>query len=186
MKLIRYSPHLFLVLIIATLFFSHAVWGNPALSDSEKKDAVYRMYAGYKKEFPAVGDIAPRQAREQFDRGKVVFVDTRKPEEMAVSMLPGAISQAEFLKNRDRFADQAIVVYCTISYRSGLFARDMAAQGIPVVNLQGGILAWILEGGPVYDPRGHPTRRVHVFGDRWDYAPAGWESVKFSLLQQIF
>ena len=185
MKLIRYRPHLLFALIVS-LCFSSAVRGNPALSDSEKKDAVYRMYADYKKDFPAVRDIAPRQARAQFDQGKVLFVDTRKPEEMTVSMLPGAVSQAEFLKFRDRFADRTIVVYCTISYRSGLFAREMAAEGITVRNLQGGILAWILEGGPVYDARGNPTRRVHVYGDRWDYAPAGWERVKFSLLDRIF
>ena len=185
MNLIRYRPHLLFALIVS-LLFSSAVRGNPALSDSEKKDAVYRMYADYKKDFPAVQDIAPRQARAQFDQGKVLFVDTRKPEEMTVSMLPGAVSQAEFLKFRDRFADRTIVVYCTISYRSGLFAREMAAEGITVRNLQGGILAWILEGGPVYDARGNPTHRVHVFGDRWDYAPAGWESVKFSLLDRIF
>jgi sodium/bile acid cotransporter 7 len=105
---------------------------------------------------------------------------------MAVSTLPGAVPQDEFLLHRGRYTDRTVVAYCTISYRSGLFARDQVDKGIDVVNLRGGILAWILEGAPVYDPQGNPTRRVHVYGDQWDYAPAGWESVKFGLWERIF
>ncbi len=74
----------------------------------------------------------------------------------------------------------------TSSYRSGIFARDQAHRGIEVLNLKGGILAWILEGGQVNDAQGNPTRRVHVYGDKWDFAPSGWESVKFSFWEQMF
>ena len=49
-----------------------------------------------------------------------------------------------------------------------------------------GILAWLLEGGPVYDESGQEVKRVHVYGDKWDFAPTGYESVKFSLWQQVF
>ena len=52
--------------------------------------------------------------------------------------------------------------------------------------LQAGILAWLLEGGKVYDQRGDETKRVHVYGEKWDYAPAGYETVKFSPLERIF
>jgi sodium/bile acid cotransporter 7 len=156
------------------------------MSDAAKKETVYRMYAGYKEDFPAVEDISPQQAMAMQEQDAVVFIDTRKPAEMAVSTLPGAVTKEEFVFNRDRYAGKTAIAFCTISYRSGLFAQDMATIGRNVANLRGGILAWTLEGGTVYDEQGNPTRRVHVYGDKWDYAPEGWESVKFGLWDQIF
>jgi sodium/bile acid cotransporter 7 len=156
------------------------------ISDTEKKEVVYRMYAGYKKDFPEVKDISPQQAIELFDQGKVVFVDTRKRSEIAVSMIPGAVTKQELLSQTERYKDKTIVGYCTISYRSGVFAREMAKDGLPVLNLQGGILAWTLEGGKVFDQSGKEVKRVHVYGDKWDYAPEGYESVKFSRKEQLF
>ena len=163
-----------------------AVCGDRPLSDAAKREAVYRMYAGYAQEFPKVRDIPPSEAMALQALGRVVFVDTRKPDEMAVSTLPGAVSQDEFLNHRYRYAGKTAIVYCTISYRSGVFARDLAARGIEVINLQAGILAWTLEGGTVYDPQGRPIRRIHVYGEKWDYAPEGYESVTFSLWEQMF
>jgi sodium/bile acid cotransporter 7 len=156
------------------------------MSDANKKDTVYRIYAGYKKDFPTVPDISPQQAMELLDQETVVFIDIRKPPEMDVSTLPGAITKQDFLKQRDQLIHKTAVGYCTISYRSGFFARDMAKQGITVYNLEGGILAWILEGGKIYDEKGKEVKRVHVYGDKWDYAPAGYESVTFNLWEQIF
>lgn len=157
------------------------------MTDTEKKGVVYRIYAGYKAEdFPAVEDISPQQAMEMLRRGEVVFVDTRKPAEMEVSTLPGAVSEQEFLGRPERYRDKTAVAYCTISYRSGIFALGTAGKGVRVLNLRGGILAWTLEGGKVYDKRGREVRRVHVYGDKWDYAPAGYETVKFNLWQRLF
>jgi sodium/bile acid cotransporter 7 len=175
-----------LAVLLTVLCVAQTVFGNKDMPDDEKIEAVYRMYAGYKKDFPAVEDISPQQAAELLNQGMVVFIDTRKPEEMTVSALPGAVSPQEYLNHRDRFKNKTAVSYCTISYRSGVFAREMAQQDITVVNLRGGILAWILEGGKVYDQNGNEVRRVHVYGDQWDYAPAGYESVTFSLWKQIF
>ncbi len=180
-KLIPYN-----IALMALLLFVPLAQGVQVLPDAAKKDAVYRMYGDYKKDFPSVRDIAPKEARKRFDQGRVIFVDTRKPAEMAISVLPGAITQDEFTKHPERFFGKTVVAYCTISYRSGIFARDQAHRGIEVLNLKGGILAWILEGGQVNDAQGNPTRRVHVYGDKWDFAPSGWESVKFSFWEQMF
>lgn len=155
-------------------------------SDAAKKETVYQMYTEYQKDFPDVADISPQQAVSLQEQDAVVFIDIRKPDEMAVSTLPGAVTKDEFLRNRDRYTGKTAVAYCTISYRSGVFAKDMATAGIDIVNLRGGILAWTLEGGAVYDDQGRPTRRVHVYGDKWDYPPEGWESVKFSRWEQLF
>ena len=143
------------------------------------------MYAGYKKDFPGVRDIPPKKAMELLKEGRLVFVDTRKPAEMQVSMLPHAITQAEFLKDPRKYENKTVVAYCTISYRSGKFAEEMAKKGIRILNLKGGLLAWVLEGGKVYDSHGE-TKRIHVYGKEWDYPPEGYESVKFGLFDKLF
>ena len=117
--------------------------------------------------------------------GEVIFVDTRKPAEMRVSMLPNAITEKAFLQNTAGYTGKTIVVYCTISYRSGIFAKEMVASGAPVYPLQGGLLAWVLEGGKVYHAD-RETTRIHVFDKRWDCAPAGYETVMFGFFKQFF
>ncbi len=86
---------LFFGVLIAFLCFADLVPGDSEMSDAKKKEAVYRMYAGYKKDFPKVRDISPQQAMELLNQGMVVFVDIRTPAEMAVSMLPGAIAETK-------------------------------------------------------------------------------------------
>ena len=172
--------------LIAYFLLAEVALSSRKMSDKEKKETVYQTYQGYKEDFPDVNDISPLQAMELLNQGKVVFVDTRKPEEMAVSMLPAAVSEEDFLNHFEQYRDKTAVSYCTISYRSGKFAEKIAEEGITVINLQGGILAWTLEGGKVYDTSGKEVKRIHVYGDQWDYAPSGYESVKFGLLQQIF
>ena len=151
------------------------------LTDVDKKGIVYRMYAGYKKNFPAVEDITPQQAMRLLQENRVVFVDTREPAEMHVSMLPGAISKEQFLSDPTSYAGNILVSYCTISYRSGVFAKKMASKGIKMHNLRGGLLAWALEGGKVYDTNGDVTKRIHVYGKKWDYPPKGYEAVMFRI-----
>jgi sodium/bile acid cotransporter 7 len=166
--------------------FAAMIRGDRVRSNAEKRNIVYQMYTGYKKDFPDVRDISPQQAMELLNQEKVILVDTRKPAEMAVSMLPGAVSQQDFLSHLAQYRDKTAVAYCTISYRSGKFASQMAARGITLLNLRGGILAWTLEGGRVYDPSSKEVKRIHVYGDRWDFAPAGYETVKFSRWEQLF
>jgi sodium/bile acid cotransporter 7 len=161
------------------------VFGAEELLDKHKKEIVYEIYAEYKKSFPAVKDITPQMAMELLTTGKVVFVDTRKAAEMKVSMLPNAVPKEEFLLNLPKFANQTIIGYCTISYRSGVFAREMAQKGITIYNLTGGLLAWVLEGGKVYDLNGE-TKRIHVYGQKWNYAPQGYTAVMFGFLGRYF
>ena len=166
--------------------FAAMVRGDRVRSNAEKRKIVYQMYTEYKQDFPDVRDISPQQAMQLLNQKQVIFVDTRKPAETAVSMLPGAVSEQDFLNHLEQYRDKTAVAYCTISYRSGKFASRMAAKGIALLNLRGGILAWTLEGGRVYDPSGKAVKRIHVYGDTWDYAPADYESVKFSLIEQLF
>ena len=157
-------------------FVRHGVTAYETQDDMEKKKIVYGMYADYKKDFPGVKDISPKRALELLGDDAVVFVDTRKPSEMRVSMLPNAVTRDAFLSNSNHYSDKTVVAYCTISYRSGKFAEEAARKGIRIFNLEGGLLAWVLEGGKVYDAQGE-SKRIHVYGKKWNYPARGYESV---------
>jgi sodium/bile acid cotransporter 7 len=169
------------ILIAAATFVLVTVMGDFSLSskeltDEDKRQKVEKMYDGYKKRFPEVEDISPKIAAALAAGQKVVFIDVREPEEQRVSMLPGAISDKEFLKNPEKYKDHVKIGYCTISYRSGKFAQKLRKKDIPVYNLRGGILAWVHDGGRVYDQSGE-TQRIHVYDRHWDLAPKTHESV---------
>jgi rhodanese-related sulfurtransferase len=149
--------------------------GN-SMSDPEKLARIDELYRGYGKDFPGVGDIEPREAMQLLQEGKALFIDVRTPKEQAVSMLPGAVTAEDFQRDPERYAGRVLIGYCTISYRSGKLAQQLAAKGITLLNLRGGILAWVHAGGKLYDRDGE-TRRIHVYGRKWDLAPQGYETV---------
>lgn len=113
----------------------------------------------------------------------LVLLDIRQPEEQAVSMIPHALTTREFA---DRFRKgipkaKRIVVYCTIGYRSGQYAMQLASQKISAENLEGGVLAWSHAGGPlqVKNTAGlaTPTRRVHIHSKGWNFLHPDYEAV---------
>jgi len=147
-----------------------------SLSDAEKHQRVMAMYAEYKKEFPGVADIDAKAAIGLLSDPDVVFVDVRKPEEQAVSMIPGAITGDQFLDHLDQYRGGRTIVYCTISYRSGKLADKLHQEGISITNLEGGLLGWVHAGGPLVR-EGQPVRKLHVYGRKWDLAPNTIETV---------
>ena len=146
--------------------------------DEERRQRIESMYSDYKKRsFPGIIDVEPRLAMDLAKRGSVVFVDVRTPEEQRVSMIPGAVTDAHFLKNVEKYKDDIVVGYCTISYRSGELARKLReGRGITMYNLRGGLLAWAHDGGKVVDQKGE-TKRIHVYGRKWNLSPTGFESL---------
>jgi len=171
----KYLVLLFVFALASICYQSFAAVSH--LSNGEKKRIVYEMYNDYKKKsFPDVQDISPDMAMKLMKSERVVFVDTRTLRERRVSMLPGALSVKEFQKDLDDYRDKIIISYCTISYRSANLTRKLAEKGFTAYNLAGGLLAWVLEGGKVYDSSG-ATKRIHVYGERWDYPPEGYKAV---------
>jgi len=165
--------------LLLLLYTAQTVQGDGGMSDNQKRETVYRLYDTYKRKFPQVTDILPQQVMEGMKKDTVLLVDTRRPAEMKISMLHGAVTVDHFEDRLGQNSQLTVVAYCTIGYRSGLFAAKMAPKGVTVLNLKGGILAWILEGGKVHDANGSDVNRVHVYGKKWDLVPAGYESVKF-------
>lgn len=102
---------------------------------------------------------------------KTLFLDTRTPEEYAVSH----IKNSRFM-NYDDFSanklaalpkDTPIVVYCAVGYRSEKVTKKLMDAGFKnVTNLYGGIFEWVNEGYPVVDSKG-PTKKVHAYNKTW-------------------
>jgi len=92
-------------------------------------------------------------------------------------MIPGAIDEALFEERIEDYRTDAIVVYCTIGVRSGRYVKRLIKDGYDAYNLKGGILAWAHAGGRFVDKTGKETRRVHVYGKRWNLLPKGYEGI---------
>ncbi len=154
-----------------------ACGGGEMQSADERQARIDEMYAGYQDEFPEVRDIeAAELHRDLAGASPPVLVDVRTDEERAVSIIPGALSRQEFEARREELSGRPVVTYCTIGYRSGLYADELASQGWDVHNLRGSILSWTHEGGELESAEG-PTRRVHVYGRRWNLVADGFEAV---------
>ena len=148
------------------------------ISDADKQSRIETMYQQYAQEFPSVKEITARQLQQLQRQGqKLVLVDVRSPEEIAISYIPGAITAAEFESNLDRYRSATVIAYCTIGYRSGLYAEKLLQQqGIEVFNLAGSLLAWSHVNGSLTNGR-EDTRKVHVFGRQWQLTSSAYEPV---------
>ncbi len=164
-----------IALLTIILIAYYRMWPE-SITDGQKRDQIEKMYMSYKKEFPEVQDVDPREAMQLSDTGKVVFIDVREPDEQSVSHLPGAITADSFLENPEKYNDYIKIGYCTISYRSGILAQELNKKGIPMYNLGGGLLAWVHDGGKVYKGT-EETHRIHVYGQEWNLGPEGYETV---------
>jgi rhodanese-related sulfurtransferase len=153
-------------------------WEESAMTDKAKSDIVRKMYEKDKFKFQDVEDTSPTSAQALYARGEAVFIDVRTPEEQMVSMLPGAVTEQDLANSPSILQGKTAVAYCTVGYRSGLYAADMSREGIRVLNVPGGILAWVFNGGKVYHA-GRETKRVHVYEEEWNYLPDGYEPVMF-------
>jgi sodium/bile acid cotransporter 7 len=131
------------------------------------------MYRGYAAEFPSVPETTVTELLDR--REDIVLVDAREAEEQAVSVIPGAVPHAHL--DVASLQGKRVVVYCTIGYRSGLAAKALRERGVEASNLKGGVLLWTHAGQALADPAGQPTRRVHVYGRKWDLAANGYETV---------
>lgn len=187
MKKVNYKKNLLnlaICLFLGLLIFQSVPCGA-GVTNASKKEIVYKIYEDYKKGFSSVQDITPRNAMRLMKTGNLVFVDVRRPAEISVSKLPNAITLGEFLNDPMKHENAILVAYCTIGYRSGIFAEQMEKKGIKINNLAGGILAWVLEGGKIFDTQ-RETKRIHVYDQKWSYLPKGYEMVMFNFFEKYF
>ena len=165
-----------ITIVLLIVFFSGAAKPKGPVTDAERRQEIEALYLKYKQSFPDIEDISAKEVLRIKDIVKVVLVDVRRPKEQAVSMLPGAITDKVFLLDPMAYRDYLVIGYCTISYRSGNLAKKLRKKGIRMINLRGGILAWLHAGGKIYK-NGKQVNQIHVYGKKWDLAPTGYKSI---------
>jgi rhodanese-related sulfurtransferase len=71
------------------------------------------------------------------------FSDLVAFRQVAVSMIPGSLTAAEFEARKNDLKDKTVVCYCTVGYRSSAYAAKLRSAGIEAKNLEGGIVRWV-------------------------------------------
>jgi rhodanese-related sulfurtransferase len=95
---------------------------------------------------PAVEDLSAEDVKAGMDAGKILLVDVREPEELAVERIPGAVDMP--LKSFDPAAlpdpgDKRLVFSCRSGNRSITASLLAQAAGLPyAAHMAGGIKAW--------------------------------------------
>ena len=97
-----------------------------------------------------------------------VIVDVRSDEETAVSMIPGAITMAEFEETALEHENKEVIVYCTIGVRSAKYTNKLIEEGWQAWNYKGSILDWCEHEQSLETIQGDPTNRVHTYS--WWYS----------------
>jgi rhodanese-related sulfurtransferase len=104
-----------------------------------------------------LADVDPQQAVAMLERGEATLLDVREPQEWSAGHAP----QAEHLPlgELDAGAIQPggpVIAVCRSGNRSGKAADLLAAAGVPVHNLAGGMKGWVQAGYPVVTDAGKP------------------------------
>ncbi len=105
-------------------------------------------------------------------RSNYLFLDTRSQQEYQVSHLPHAewVGFLHFQKDKlaDLPKDQAIIVYCSVGYRSERIGKRLKKMGFSDVhNLYGGIFDWSNQQEPIVNQQGMPTDSIHTYNKKW-------------------
>jgi thioredoxin len=104
----------------------------------------------------AAGALRPEEVAALLARQQVSLVDTREAPVFARAHLPGAINiPIEEVGNRLaelHMLAGAPVLYCRSGDKTREVAATLAAQGVPVSFLDGGVLGWEASGLPVERP----------------------------------
>lgn len=119
---------------------------------------------------PLIGTAALAEAKSH--KNPIVILDTRSPEEAAVSTIAGArtVDYEHFsVKDiSDIPHDAEVVVYCSVGYRSEKIGEKLLEMGYKnVKNLYGGIFQWKNDGYEVVNNHGTPTDSVHAYNKSW-------------------
>jgi rhodanese-related sulfurtransferase len=102
-------------------------------------------------------DLDPAQAATLLEGGDAVLLDVREPAEWDAGHAPQAVHLPLARVSADAVpAGTTVVAVCRSGNRSGKAADLLAAAGVAVHNLAGGMGAWARAGLPVVTDDGSP------------------------------
>lgn len=102
-------------------------------------------------------EISPTEAHRRALAGEVLLLDVREDDEWAVGRAAEAVHTP--LSRFDPAAvpaDVLVVAVCRVGGRSAMAAQALAARGVSVANMTGGMKAWEAAGLPVVGEGGRP------------------------------
>ncbi|HEV2247322.1 MAG TPA: rhodanese-like domain-containing protein [Terriglobia bacterium] len=140
----------------------------PSPSAGQDLEAVKKKV---RAQFPSVRQLSTAELAAWLGRTNglhPMLLDARSPAEYAVSHLPGArLADAKAPAARllsGLGTNQAIVVYCSIGYRSSRLVERLQQAGCTnVFNLDGSIFQWANE-DRLLERDGQPVKEVHPYG----------------------
>lgn len=93
----------------------------------------------------------------------VVLIDVREHEENVLSTIPSAIHSSQAVQHIERLQGKEfnVVCFCTVGFRSGLFAKSLVPKVGNVFNYS--IMEHVWGGGTLVSPQGEQQDRVHVY-----------------------
>ncbi len=148
-----------------------AAAGRRAIAAGLRRLAWPLLILWTRRRFPDVAVITCEELAEQLagEGPAPLLIDARGPEEFALSHLAGA----RLLPGPDApgaaglAREAAIVVYCSVGYRSARLARSLRQAGFSDVrNLEGSLFRWANLGLPLACA-GSGRPRVHPFHPCW-------------------
>ena len=140
------------LILVVTLMISVAFAFNASLALAQDMTV-----ADFKAEaFKNITQISADNAKALFDKGGVVFVDVREPDEFKAGHILGAKNiprgTIEWMVPKQISDDKnaSIVVYCEHGSRGALATYTLVRMGYKnVKNLEGGRADWVKAGCPV-------------------------------------
>ncbi len=106
-----------------------------------------------------VSAITVQDAKALLDSGEAIMIDVREQDEWDAARIDGTVfaplsQMPQAWEALDLPSDKTVIVQCKSGGRSGRvceFVGPSAKEGQPVVNLEGGILAWAQAGYPIIE-----------------------------------
>ena len=110
---------------------------------------------------PPVPEISPADAHRRALAGEVLLLDVREDDEWAAGRAEEAVHVALSRLDPASVPDELpVVAVCRVGSRSAMAAQALAARGLEVANLAGGMRAWAAAGLPVVRDEGVPGEVV--------------------------
>lgn len=162
--------------------------------DTERFTSAKNMMMGYTAQFDGV-EVASAEdiIKVQEENQKAWLVDVRNAEERLISMIPNAITQAQFeeaMRMGTVSRTDIIIPYCTMGYRSGIYATNLKKQGYNNVKNGEGVVLWTYSKVSLVtkdcDGKVIPVNKVHTFGAQWDLAARSYQSHHYSPWDMVY
>lgn len=153
-------------ILLGAIFLTAALAEDPARDWKSTKEWI-------REEFPKVAAIDVPTLAERMRKKETtpLLIDVRAEAEFKVSHLRGAVraetEKALVAALAKREEGQAVVLYCSVGYRSAAMAERLRVLGHEdVSNLEGSLFEWANRGLPLYRGKKR-VEVVHPYDEDW-------------------